>query len=189
MAKGSAFEREICKKLSLWWSGGERDDIFYRTSASGARWTARKKTGKTTVNEQGDMSYSDPSGKLLMDNWSVEMKTGYAKGRSASGSRIHWCVLDIIDGKENQPMLVKFWKQTADGAGDKEPVLIFRRNQKQTCIVISHMYYMDLVSHFGSMIHGSVRVDLSDYHFDYVVVIMKLDHFLDWILDIREALG
>ena len=29
--KGSAFEREICKKLSLWFTENERDDIFFRS--------------------------------------------------------------------------------------------------------------------------------------------------------------
>ena len=33
--KGSAFEREIAKKLSLWWSSGEDARVFWRSASSG----------------------------------------------------------------------------------------------------------------------------------------------------------
>jgi hypothetical protein len=49
MAKGSSFEREIAKLLSLWWSEGMRDDVFYRSHASGGRFTMRRKSGKDTA--------------------------------------------------------------------------------------------------------------------------------------------
>jgi len=41
MAKGGEFERDISRFLSRWWTYGERDDVFWRTSASGARATTR----------------------------------------------------------------------------------------------------------------------------------------------------
>lgn len=46
---GNNYEREISKKLSLWISNGESDDIFWRDLSSGARFTNRKKKEKETV--------------------------------------------------------------------------------------------------------------------------------------------
>lgn len=46
--KGSGFERELAKTLSLWISSGKTDDIFWRSSASGGRATQRAKVGKQT---------------------------------------------------------------------------------------------------------------------------------------------
>ena len=28
--KGTAYERSVCRELSLWWSGGTNDAIFYK---------------------------------------------------------------------------------------------------------------------------------------------------------------
>jgi len=75
--KGSAFERKICKELSLWWSKGKRDDIFWRTSGSGARSTVRSKKNKQTFGQGGDVQAADPIGQPLIDVFNIEMKTGY----------------------------------------------------------------------------------------------------------------
>ncbi len=60
MPKGSNFEREICKLLSLWWTNDKRDDIFWRTSGSGARATTRSKTKQKTFGQYGDVQATDP---------------------------------------------------------------------------------------------------------------------------------
>ena len=78
MAKGSEFERQIAKKMSLWWSNNKRDDIFYRTHASGARHTSRMKKKIKTENSAGDLMYIDEMGKPFIDNVLVEIKRGYS---------------------------------------------------------------------------------------------------------------
>lgn len=75
--KGSAFERQIAKDLSKWWTAGERDDIFWRSQTSGGRATQRKKSGKTTANQEGDLTTMDPIGQPLIDQVSIELKCGY----------------------------------------------------------------------------------------------------------------
>jgi hypothetical protein len=192
MAKGGAFEREICKRLSLWWTEGKRDDIFYRTSASGARATQRRKVGKTTANEHGDMGYTDPSGKKLTERWVVEMKTGYAKRRTKTG-RTQWCTLDILDGAENTPVLIDFWLQVTEEAEHtgREPVLVFRRNMKQACIAFRLVYFQQLLAHFGDCGRDHQRVHTIDHRlhsYDQNIVILNLSDFLEWIPDIRAAL-
>ena len=74
MAKGSAFEREIAKLLSLWWSDCERDDIFWRTQTSGARATSRKRRGQDTFGQYGDIQACDPVGQPLLDCCIIEIK-------------------------------------------------------------------------------------------------------------------
>ena len=66
-AKGSSFEREIARILSLWWSKGTRDDIFGRTMSSGAWGTQRAKAGKSTFGQYGekdDKKNCQPNGPL-----------------------------------------------------------------------------------------------------------------------------
>lgn len=78
--KGTDFEREIARELSLWWeqeTDDPRDDIFYRTHASGTRHTARRKKNKTTANFAGDLMYTDDAGKPFIETTLVELKRGY----------------------------------------------------------------------------------------------------------------
>jgi len=80
MSKGSEFEKDVCKKLGLWWTQDleePRDDIFYRTSGSGSRHTARMKLDIPTYNSAGDMGYLDPIGRAFIDLFLVEIKRGY----------------------------------------------------------------------------------------------------------------
>lgn len=75
--KGQAYERELCSKLSLWWSKGKDDAIFYRTGGSGGRATRRGRAGKSTVNHCGDVGAADPVGMPLMKLCAIEIKRGY----------------------------------------------------------------------------------------------------------------
>lgn len=75
--KGSAYERDFCKRLSLWFSGNRRDDIFWRSQNSGGRATQRKKTQQTTYGQSGDIQAVDPIGQPLMNLFTIELKKGY----------------------------------------------------------------------------------------------------------------
>lgn len=72
--KGSNFERFVCRHLSRWWSGGKSEDIFWRTSGSGAK--AKNTGGKHGT---GDIGTLDPDGQPLMDLVSIELKRGYTQ--------------------------------------------------------------------------------------------------------------
>ena len=75
-AKGSAFEREICGKLGMWWDG--RDDIFWRAAQSGGRAKFRGRKGKDTHGQHGDIIAVDPIGEPLIDLFTIELKRGYS---------------------------------------------------------------------------------------------------------------
>ncbi len=86
-SKGSQFERHVCKQLSMWWSGGERDDIFWRSSQSGGRATQRAKSGKSTYGSYGDIASVDPVGEPLLKLFTIELKRG----------KSHGTVMELID--------------------------------------------------------------------------------------------
>lgn len=76
--KGSAFERELCVRLSRWWTNGKRDDVFWRASGSGARATVRGRKGRKTTNSYGDVAALDSVGARLLDFVTIEIKRGYS---------------------------------------------------------------------------------------------------------------
>jgi hypothetical protein len=102
-SKGSSFEREICRQLSLWWTNQVRDDIFWRASQSGGRATTRSKIGKSTANSAGDIAYLDVAGKPFLDKVCIEIKRGYSARSDTTG------LIDSI--QHGQPLLLKFFEQ------------------------------------------------------------------------------
>lgn len=78
--KGNPFEREIAKRLSLWWSvDNNNDNIFWRTTQSGGRATTRAKAGKEASLHCGDICALDPIGDPLLKVINFELKRGYNK--------------------------------------------------------------------------------------------------------------
>lgn len=73
-AKGSAFEREVGKALSLWLTHGERPDIFARNVLSGGAFTVMEKAGKQSSRMPGDVMAAHPLGFDFLKRFSVECK-------------------------------------------------------------------------------------------------------------------
>lgn len=78
--KGRDYEREICKLLSKWWTKGERDDVFWRSSQSGGRATFRTQKGLRTHGSYGDVAAVDPIGEPLLKLLTIELKRGSSYG-------------------------------------------------------------------------------------------------------------
>lgn len=214
MAKGGTFENEVCRELSLWISEGKRDDLFMRSQSSGGRFTQRRKSGKDTAYQGGDITFSDPLGEPLIKNWNIEAKTGYAgknKVKDADGNIIklpivasrgvqkgaiigykdkvelhRWDVLDFVDSKQKTPILQKMWDQCNRDATltNREPILIFRRNGRLPCIMINSVYEFNLIGYFNGHIQTSITVDAGD-----ICTIMNLRDFFEWIPNISIALN
>jgi hypothetical protein len=133
MRKGSPFERFICKKLSLWWTGDERDDVFWRTSGSGARAKARNKTGKSTFGQCGDVQATDPIGQPLIDLCTIEIKRGYNKA----------IINDFIDSKKKPELRVFIEQAITDCTirdDDSEWILLVKRDRKDT-VLFTSLYF------------------------------------------------
>ncbi len=130
--KGSQFERDIAKKLSLWVSNGERDDIFWRTASSGGRFTQNK--NKTLANSAGDVSYLDEIGKPLLDRFIIECKVGYNKTR----------VLDILFKKNEITKWLDTLQEEMNRTGHKEFMLIWKINFLGTVVIINERTFKQI---------------------------------------------
>lgn len=71
--KGAAFEREICRQLSLWISQGKSSDLFWRTAMSGGRATVLHRKGQS-IRQVGDICAVSPEGHPFTDEWFIELK-------------------------------------------------------------------------------------------------------------------
>ena len=72
--KGAAFERWVCKQLSLALSGGKRDDLLWRSAMSGGRATIGKKSGMERSHQVGDISAISKEGEEFLSRYVVECK-------------------------------------------------------------------------------------------------------------------
>jgi hypothetical protein len=145
--KGGNFEREVCKKLSLWVSEGKSDDLFGRSAMSGGRATVRSKKGKETASGQGDITAVVPEGNSLTNKFVIECK--------------NYKSLDFDNYIYGQGSLLGFWfKLLKDSEKvNKFPMLIMKENRKPVlvgldfkvseimalCVIWSGMYiyYLD----------------------------------------------
>lgn len=128
-AKGSAFERDISKRLSLWWTVGESSQVFWRNSGFLSR------SGDRREHQYGDVHAIDERGKWLVEAVNIELKF-YRDLR----------VLDIVDkpGKAHVTLL-DHWAQCrrdAEASG-REPMLIAKRNFAEPFVVC----HSDLARH------------------------------------------
>jgi hypothetical protein len=171
-AKGSEYERTISKKLSLWFSEGQRDDIFWRTSQSGGRATIRHRAGKSTANADGDIAAVDESGKSFIRHYLVEIKRGYTKQLD---------ILNFVDSKSDS-ILFKWTRKArheCHRAGRQTILIIIKRDRKEPFVIITKNHFNELVSHFGEFPGRFIR--LGERQSRSVYVLIKLDAYLNWI--------
>ncbi|MDR0392078.1 MAG: hypothetical protein LBH59_09235 [Planctomycetaceae bacterium] len=146
-SKGSAFEREVCRKLSLWWTHNERDDVFWRASQSGGRATTRSKRGKSTANSAGDVAYLDAIGKPLLDDVCIEIKRGYTAQSDTTG------LIDMLP-LNRQPLLYKFIEQakkSQQNAGAMYWMLIQKRDKRELIVHIPMEMFVAINEYLDSL--------------------------------------
>jgi hypothetical protein len=142
--KGSAFERKICKSLSLWISKGAREDLFWRSAMSGGRATVGRKGGKDHARHAGDISATSREGHVLTDRWYVECKS-YRDLAICSA---------MLSGTG---LLAKFWRETCKQATDykKLPMLIAHENQQPTIVLVPTAH---LINPYGTAIYPKALI-------------------------------
>jgi len=111
--KGAEFERWVCKKLSLWVSGDERDDLFWRSAMSGGRATIGVKDRPA---QAGDISSIDQHGHDLIKRFVIECK--FHKS------------IDLQQAIFGKGILIKWWNDLDKLSDklDKSPMLIAKQN-------------------------------------------------------------
>ena len=134
-AKGAEFERQVCKSLSLWISGEERDDLFWRTAMSGGRATIGRKAGKMRSAQSGDISAIHPLGAPLVAQFIVECK--FYASLDLESFVFRSC------GK-----LWGFWERLKkDSASEsKSPMLIAKQNRTDTLVLLRPEAFKSLFS-------------------------------------------
>ena len=129
--KGNPFELEVCRLLSRWWSGGARDDVFYRTGGSGGRATRRGRAGRGTANQCGDVGASDPDGRPLTLLLALEIKRGYSR------DTLH----DLLDRPGGRASAYELWmaqaRESARHAGAPGWLIIHRRDKRDAAALLS----------------------------------------------------
>lgn len=172
-AKGSSFERDICKKLSLWWTHGQRDDIFWRSAGSGARATNAHRMGGYVSNAEGDISYSDSIGKPFIDFFCVELKAGYS----------NWSVMDLLETNQKVTQFEKFWEQVSESALHCKafPLLIYRKDRKNVIVAFDFEAWRQIFNHkeAAQALVDAPRIDISIPYRVGHVYFYKLDDFLE----------
>lgn len=144
-SKGSSFEREVCKELSLWWTREDeepRDDIFWRSSGSGARATSRFKRGKTTAGQNGDVCATDPIGDPFIKVLTLELKRGY------QGHTIHNLLDRQTSAKiEEFEVFLQQAIQSYKASGSFSWALLHKRDRREAWIWFPIYVYKELLSH------------------------------------------
>jgi len=166
--KGSQFEREIAKSLSLWITNNKRDDVFWLSSQSGGRSTQRKKSGQTTANSSGDICYLDAIGKPFTDYFLIECKNGYTKEVD---------VLNTVDSSGELILLKWFSKaqKECNEAKKKQVMLIFKRNRKKPCIMMESNFLGFLESSKNKeYMERQIEICLNEF------VIVNYKEFFKW---------
>lgn len=123
--KGSEYERQVSKKLSLWISNGLRDDLLWRSSMSGGRATLQYKLGKKNKSQTGDLSSIDTLSQQFIDRFFIEIK--------------FYKDLNIESGFIKATGLLKsFWDKLVKDAlqAEKHPMLIARQNRLPTLLLL-----------------------------------------------------
>jgi hypothetical protein len=169
-SKGSQYERDVCRQLSLWWTEGKDDNSFWRTSQSGGRATTRAKQKLKTPNSYGDVGYLDIEGKPFIDKVLLELKRGYTKDIS---------VLDFLDKNKGEPILLKWWDKAEKErklAKRKHTIIIFRRDRHKSCILISASLFAKMIDWFGDFSRNYIIIKRNKLK----LIAIELDQFLDW---------
>lgn len=115
MAKGSEWERNICKFLSKWIQGTEKPYIFWRGHGSGGMFTTSDAVGEAF---SGDVYSVRKEGYFFTDRFVIEAKNGY---KSASFDK-------HFKYNKSDP-LKEFWTQVSNDSkkSDKMPMLIYKK--------------------------------------------------------------
>jgi hypothetical protein len=122
--KGAGFEREVCKALSQWMSGGQRKDLFWRSAMSGGRATLGFRKGEKHITQGGDISAIDPMGAPLTDRYCIELK--------------FYRDLNLAAFWVGRGTLFGFWERAKVDAEKygKMPMLIAKQNLFPTLLIV-----------------------------------------------------
>jgi len=177
--KGSAFERALCKKLSLWSSKGANDFVYWRSSGSGSLATMRAKKGKKAAGHEGDLTAVHPYGNIVLKDITIEAKNGYGQVSP----------LDAIDVPEKNKTRVfeGFIEQClreCEESNKKYFWLVFKRDRRNATITVPKAFIDKYCELFGNLTCNRLILRYNGLQ----LITMDLDWFLNWF-DPEVAFG
>lgn len=134
--KGTQFEREFARLLSVWWTRGQDEAVFRHRSGSGG--AAVDLTGDS--GHSGDVYADKEVGLPVMQTWSFELK--WFEDLTA-------CLWTAFSRGENK-LLERFWEQgilAAEPYGRKT-ILVLRTNQRKPLMLTNDE---DLGAHLNGL--------------------------------------
>lgn len=118
---GSAFERLVCEKLSLWASDFKRKDIFWRSAGSGGRFTRARFSAASMA---GDIVATDALGNALIERFVVECKD--------------WRSLEFHLAFYREVDIIKAWRKVRNEAYSTKrfPMLICKEHRRPLLCIL-----------------------------------------------------
>lgn len=179
-AKGASWERHLCRQLSLWWTEGKTDDVFWRSAGSGGMAKRRGRDSKKTYGQHGDIMAVDPIGSALIDVFTVEVKKGYDR----------YSPFDAID-RHDRRRLTNFenWVEQVSEAcqhsGSLGWMILFQRNGKKGCVAMPAFVMAELAPKKAFPHRAELRFN------GLPVAIVTMDDFFEKIkpADIKRLSG
>jgi len=181
--KGSNFERDMCKGMSLWISHGTRVDVFMRN---------RVRVTEATPNRErqlSDLTSNVIEGIYYTSLFVTECKTGYSKTRKGKRTKnIPWDLLDLIDSpkRDSNKVLLNFWDQVYTDAQlcGKYPLLLFKRDFHVECACVDVRSRNLIYDYCGSDKHIPhlcySDLEMLDKWQTKHLYIYRLEDFLNW---------
>lgn len=123
-SKGSGFEREIAKMLSLFWSDQKHKDLCWRSTSSGARGTVQRTATKAY---HGDLASTSPLMDNFFETFCLELK--FYKDVDIS---------EVLRGCKSK--ILTWWTQCKKSAvlSHRIPILIYKSNNRPIYLVCDH---------------------------------------------------
>lgn len=160
-SKGASFERDVCKALSLWVSGGIREDVFWRSAMSGGRSTVAHAKGKKLSSQAGDLSCIHSVGQPFIESFVAECK--------------FYSNLDYTGLLTGKGKIVAFWEEVNLQANryGKFPFMVAKQNRLNANVCLSKvgLRLLGLKSH--EMLLIAVREDMYLIEFEKFVKVCK----------------
>lgn len=125
--KGGLFEREVCKAFSLWVTGGQSDDLFWRSAMSGGRATLQYQKGEKNQMQSGDIC------AIHSDGWEKLLRYVVVECKSHHNLDLRLSFL------QRRGRLVAFWEKLYNQAVvlNREPMLVAREFRTPTLLITS----------------------------------------------------
>lgn len=167
-AKGSGFERKICRLLTEWVDPrrkGGQPEIFWRSATSGAKATQDHKQGRASE-MGGDIVAIHETGIPLTSRFSVECKNRKTYGKLES----------MMDGAGP---LLKWWIQCVEDAArwNRIPLLIFQCNSP-IYILTEDVFTWSSVSSYRPKLPDAAAI----VHSESVAHAVQLSRLDEWLV-------